>query len=58
MAPGESQIGEHLSLVNFEQGVYGLEFHDDQTTDQEVEPVSIINEQVLIAYRTQLLLLE
>jgi len=41
--PRETQIGEHLRLVDGGQAIHGFRFHDHRVIDQEVDPVGIGN---------------
>ncbi len=58
MAVRKLQIGEHLRVVNFEERVHGFELNDDQSTNEEIQAIGVIDDQILIGDGTQFLFFE
>jgi len=48
---GELEICEHLSLVDGEQPLYGLEFNDDAAVDQGIDAKSCIDLKSVVQHR-------
>ena len=57
-ATNELKISQDLGVVHIEQGIHSFEFDHDKTSNDKIQPIGVVDQQVLILNRAKLLLLE
>ena len=56
MTAGKLQVGQHLGIMDIEEFIHCFQFHHDKSIDEKIQPIGIIDDEILVGYRTKFLL--